>query len=139
MPRMYADAEALTTAGVDLPDEQTELRWLAKASRLVEKATLRDYYEVTAAGMPADPEVIETFRDAVIAQAVAWKAARIDPIGGVLAQDDVVSSQSADGASVSYAVLRTPEAIAAAVDSLCSDAVDILKLAGLADGAVTIW
>lgn len=139
MARTYATSDDLTAAQIDLPDGQDEQAWVAKASREVEMATLMDVYDVSPAGLPTEPEVIEAFRDAVVAQVRAWADAKISPFGGVLAQEQPVASQSVDGASVSYVVTRTPEEVKAAAENLSSDALDILRLAGLARNIPTIW
>lgn len=112
---------------------------LERASAMVDIACMFDRYHVDADGKPVDANVLQAFHDATVAQATFWIAAGINPAGGVLGQADRVSSQSAEGGSVSYATLRTAEAVEAAINELCEYARNILVLAGLMRRVPTIW
>jgi hypothetical protein len=112
---------------------------LERASAMVDIACMFDRYHTDPDGTPSDPVVLQAFHDATVAQAKFWIAAGIDPAGGVLGQADRVSSQSAEGGSVSYASLRTAEAVEAAINDLCEAARNILILAGLMRRVPTIW
>lgn len=139
--RSYATEADLTTANVVVTPSSDAPQYLQSASELVEDATIVDLYEVDDDGLPTDPEIIEAFKNATVAQIRFWVAAKVNPVGGVLAQSPEVSSQSTDGSSVSYGSLRTAEELEKATSSLCEQAQRILRLARLTDGNArpTLW
>lgn len=107
--------------------------YLGEASALVEEATVADRYTVDDEGYPSEDRVFDAFRDATVAQVAYWHAARVNPIGGVLAQTPDVTSQSAEGSAVSYGSMRNAAELASAL-GLCDSARRILRLAQLTDG-----
>lgn len=82
MARVYATAADLVTyTGQAAPDDATAL--LVKASRFLDSNVFRlCWYEVDAAGIPANAIVLAAFRDATCAQ-VAWWGELGDSTGAV--------------------------------------------------------
>lgn len=131
--RVYAETADLPSAVATALGADAEV-YLQHASILVEDATLADYYEVDDDGYPTEDPIATAFREATVAQVSYWQRAKVNPVGGVLAQTPEVTSQSADGGSVSYGALRTSEALEAALSGLCPAAAAILRQARLTAG-----
>lgn len=73
MGRVYATAAQYQTwAGVAGPADID--RRLARASELVEQATMRALYDVDTAGLPTKAEVVTAFQEATCAAALHLKA-----------------------------------------------------------------
>lgn len=121
MGRVYATADDYAAwSGAAAPSDVD--RRLARASELVELATVTAYYDVDAAGMPTDADVLAAFRDATCAQ-VAWWQATGDELG------DAGLWQAASIGSVSLSGRR--QTGSAAGDRLAPQARTVLALAGL--------
>lgn len=98
---------------------------LRDASLVVDGLLVGAVYDVDETGAPTDQEVIDALRDATCAQAV------FKPKGDNLPSDDggKVASVKVDKVSKSYAVSPTTGAVVD--DPVSSQAVSILRLAGL--------
>ena len=126
---VYADEADLSTHVVELPDNADTL--LRFASVLVRRATRFDVYDVTPAGMPDDPWVIDAFRDATCVQAAMWAANGINPAAGSAGVEGGVDSSTIAGATVKYNTSHVDHA-RASVDALCPAALAVLRSEGLA-------
>lgn len=128
---VYANRDALEAwTGEPSPDNWEQL--IRRASVMVGVATRAARYEVTPAGLPADDDQAEAMRDAVCAQVNAWIIAGVDPLGESLSAK--VTSSTIDGASVTLDVASEAADRQRIASTLCSDAWDILQLAGLIGG-----
>lgn len=124
----YAKSTDLADHMAEVPEDAEKL--IGRASALVGHATRGDWYDVTPAGYPTDPEVIDAMRDATCLQVAAWVAGGVDPMnpaGGV----QTVSSTSMDGASMSFDTTVQVEATRLLMSTLCVEAVQVLRAAGL--------
>lgn len=130
---IYATAAELTTF-IGAQPEGNITAMLRKASLLVTSACRLDCYDTTPIGIPADDDLAEAMRDATCAQVERWIAADVDPLSGAK-QAGVVASSGVDGASVSFAA-PTAADLGVLADTLCLDALHILRNAGLATSAV---
>ena len=130
---VYADEADLSTHVVELPDNADTL--LRFASVLVRKATRFDVYDITPAGMPDDPWVIEAFRDATCVQAAMWAQNGVDPTAGSAGVDGGVESSSIAGGTVKYDTSHV-DAARSSVDTLSPMAVAVLRAEGLASHGV---
>lgn len=129
---VYANRDALEAwTGEPAPDNWEQL--IRRASVMVGVATRAARYEVTPAGLPADDDQAEAMRDAVCAQVNAWIIAGVDPLGESLSAK--VTASTIDGASVTLDVASEAADRQRIASTLCSDAWDILQLAGLLGGA----
>lgn len=129
---VYANRDALEAwTGEPAPDNWEQL--IRRASVMVGVATRAARYEVTPAGLPADDDQAEAMRDAVCAQVNAWIIAGVDPLGESLSAK--VTASTIDGASVTLDVASEAADRQRIASTLCSDAWDILHLAGLLGGA----
>jgi len=126
---IYAEPTDLTSWLGEIPADAQSL--LLKASLLVAKATRFDRYDADDNRIPTAPVVREAFRNATCQQVVSWKAAKVNPFGGLTGQSPQIASQSADGGSVSYTNLPTPQDIAKVTGELCAESLIILQLDGL--------
>lgn len=129
--RVYATPDDLLAWEIDIADSKLEASLLRAASSLVREATTNDVYDTDPAGFPSEPEIITAFREAVCAQVEMWAVTKVNPLGGTLADAPIITSQSDDGASVSYAVNRTAEDVKRVAETLCRQAVEILRDVGL--------
>ncbi len=128
---VYANRDALEAwTGEPAPDNWEQL--IRRASVMVGVATRAARYEVTPAGLPADDDQAEAMRDAVCAQVNAWIIAGVDPLGESLSAK--VTASTIDGASVTLDVATEAADRQRIAGVLCSDAWDILQLAGLIGG-----
>lgn len=135
MPTYATENDLLTWMDTDeLGDDVHATPLLRKASLLVATACRLDSYDTTPTGIPSDDDLADAMREATCAQAERWLAADVNPVAGS-AQSGVVASSSVDGASVSFVTPTTADT-AAMTDTLCPDALHILRLAGLATSAV---
>lgn len=71
MPLVYATAAEYASWSPDPAPADIEQR-LARASAAVRRATLTAVYDVTPAGLPSDPEMVATFREATFEQVAYW-------------------------------------------------------------------
>ncbi|SNS43640.1 hypothetical protein SAMN06309944_0249 [Micrococcales bacterium KH10] len=121
----------------DQPPEASQ-RVIARASRLVRRATINDLYTTDATGMPTDAKVRQAFRDAVCSQIETWAAADVDPAAGaVQTGKQTVAAKKIGSAQVSYFAgaagsVTAMTTRANAATRLSEDAVMILRDAGLA-------
>ena len=128
---VYANRDALEAwTGEPAPDNWEQL--IRRASVMVGVATRAARYEVTPAGLPADDDQAEAMRDAVCAQVNAWIIAGVDPLGESLSAK--VTTSTIDGATVALDVATEAADRQRIAGVLCSDAWDILQLAGLIGG-----
>lgn len=106
---------------------------LRAASRRVRHATRAARYDVGTSGLPTDPDVVEAFRDATVAQCLLWLTNGIEPSGVLQQPAQKVASKAIGGRSVTFTT-DDPTIAAArlqAAKDLCDDAVLILRDAGL--------
>lgn len=112
------------------PDALDGALWAA--SLRVRHATRAARYDVGTSGLPTDPDVVEAFRDATVAQCLLWLANGIDP-SDLQQPAQKVASKSMGGRSVTFTT-DDPGITAArlqAAKDLCDDAALILSQAGL--------
>ncbi|WP_157978672.1 MULTISPECIES: head-tail connector protein [Nocardia] len=136
----YAAPDDLMDGWLDEePEEAEATRLIRAASILVRKATRCDIYEVDPAGLPVDLDILHAMRDATCAHASMWLRAGIDPDAGTAGRTVAIKSQTADGGSVTYADGPQIGEIAASLRALSSQALDILRNAGLASTRPSTW
>lgn len=128
---VYANPDALE-AYTGQPAPANAVALLRRASVMVGVATRAARYQVTPAGLPADDDQAEAMRDATCAQVAAWVVAGVDPSGEEITAK--VASTSIDGASISYDQATATAERDRLTGTLCSEAWDILQLAGLIGG-----
>lgn len=135
---VYADAAAYEGwSGGVAPDNITAL--LRSASILVRNATRLDLYDVDVAGKPSDTDVAAAFSDATCEHALYWQLNEIDPAAGSSSVAGAVTGSTIDGATVTFdatAAQQSSADRAASLTGLCSNALAILRNAGLASAAV---
>lgn len=73
--------------GLTLPSTGQQERLLSRASREIDKALLRAFYQVDHDGQPTDAKVVTALRDATCAQACWWletgdEAGAVASVGG---------------------------------------------------------
>ena len=134
MPTYATENDLVTWMDADLDDDVNAVPLLRKASLLVTSVCRLDSYDTTPTGIPSDDDLADAMREATCAQAERWLAADVDPLSGAK-QAGVVASSGVDGASVSFAAPTVAD-LADLADTLCSDALRILRNAGLATSAV---
>jgi hypothetical protein len=128
---IYANRDAVEAwTGEPAPDNWERL--VKRASTMVGVATRMARYEVTPAGLPADDDQAEAMRNAVCAQVQVWDGAGIDPTAP--ATEARVSKTSMDGASLEYDRATESTERTRIASTLCEEAYDILRLAGLIGG-----
>lgn len=128
---VYANPDALEAwTGEPAPDNAVQL--IRRASTMVGVTTRAARYEVTPAGLPSDEDQSDAMRDAVCAQVNAWHVAGVDPLGESLSAK--VTTSTIDGATVALDVATEAADRQRIAGTLCSDAWDILTLAGLIGG-----
>lgn len=116
--------------GADAPDGVERL--LRLASMKVGYAVRRAIFDVTPAGLPADPDVAEALRDATCAQVEVWHLGEVE--AGVVDTEARVSKSSIEGASVEYDTAGADAKATLLREHLCTEAWEILALAGLTGG-----
>ncbi|MBF6358197.1 hypothetical protein IU449_27245 [Nocardia higoensis] len=137
---VYAQPDDLMSGWLDEPPTTAvATRAIRYASILVRTATRCDHYEVSPAGAPTEPDVIEAMRDATCAHAAMWITAGINPAAGSAGREIGIASQSADGGSVTYADSVTAEEVEVSLRRLIPTALDILRNAGMASTRPDTW
>ena len=106
---------------------------IRRASSMVQRAVRSARFEVTPAGMPEDPEVMDALRDAVCEQVTVWVENDINPTV-IQGASSAVTSSSIGDASVSYSSVDAAQVKDQAANQLCDAALDILANAGLIGG-----
>jgi len=137
---VYADEAALGAWVSPMPDNAAAL--LRAASRLVRRATVNDRYDTTPAGLPSEPEVIAAFENATCQHAAFWAANDIDPDAGIAGLEQVETSSSIAGASVSLdsgQAAAIAESLRASLDGLVPAAMDYLTDEGLGSSRPGVW
>ena len=135
MALIYANAQDLSTwTGATAPSNAEQL--LRRASGLVRKHTATAFYATDPTGLPTDPDTLQAFKDATTAQANYWVVNNIDPAGGGLTQQGILTSKSIGSARLGYDAAGSGSVTAwrAKVDAattLCDEAFDILQAAGI--------
>ena len=115
-------------------DEDVNLQPLIRrASSMVQRAVRSARFEVTPAGMPEDPDVMDALRDAVCEQVTVWVVNDINPTV-IQGASSAVTSSSIGDASVSYSSVDAAQVKDQASNQLCDAALDILANAGLIGG-----
>lgn len=115
-------------------DEDVNLQPLIRrASSMVQRAVRSARFEVTPAGMPEDPDVMDALRDAVCEQVTVWVENDINPTV-IQGASSAVTSSSIGDASVSYSSVDAAQVKDQASNQLCDAALDILSNAGLIGG-----
>ena len=130
---VYAVPDDLADHMAEVPDDAEVL--IRYASTLVRSATRFDVYDVTPAGMPDDPWVIDAFRDATCVQAAMWAQNGVDPAAGAAGVDGGVESSSIAGGTVKYDTSHV-DAARASIDTLSPMALAVLRAEGLASHGV---
>ena len=120
-------------AGYEFDDDVNLQPLIRRASSMVQRAVRSARFEVTPAGMPEDPDVLDALRDAVCEQVTVWAENDINPTVIESASGGVTSSSIGD-ASVSYSTAEAASAKDQAANQLCDAALDILANAGLIGG-----
>lgn len=140
---LYATGEDLTNWLGEDPDTDANIdSMLRKASLLVGRACrndLYDLYDVDNAGKPRDTDLVEAMRDAVCAQVEYWVLAGVNPTAGASGVGRVKVETTVDGATVKYdttGVVAAAQSAVSSIDDLTSEAIAILRNAGLASGLV---
>ena len=106
---------------------------IRRASSMVQRAVRSARFEVTPAGMPEDPDVMDALRDAVCEQVTVWVENDINPTV-IQGASSAVTSSSIGDASVSYSSVDAAQVKDQAASELCDAALDILANAGLIGG-----
>ena len=106
---------------------------IRRASSMVQRAVRTARFEVTQAGMPEDPDVMDALRDAVCEQVTVWVENDINPTV-IQGASSAVTSSSIGDASVSYSSVDAAQVKDQAASELCDAALDILANAGLIGG-----
>ncbi|MER7070965.1 hypothetical protein [Terrabacter sp. NPDC000476] len=129
--RVYASTDDLADwTGAVAPDNATAL--LRTASGLVADATITAWYAADTLGMPTSSPVAEAFKDATCAHAAAMAAAKVDPAAGSAVGVGAAVRKKVGTAEIEYAgAADAAAAKARLLDTLCPEAVRILRAAGL--------
>lgn len=125
--------DVVTWAGYAFDKDVNLQPLIRRASSMVQRAVRSARFEVTPAGMPEDPEVMDALRDAVCEQVTVWVENDISPTAIASATGAVTSSSIGD-ASVSYSSVDAAQIKDQAANELCDAALDILANAGLIGG-----
>lgn len=120
-------------AGYEFDDDVKLVPLIRRASSMVQRAVRSARFEVTPAGMPEDPDVMDALRGAVCEQVTVWVENDISPTEIAAATGGVTSSSIGD-ASVSYSTTEAASVKDQAANELCDAALDILANAGLIGG-----
>lgn len=125
--------DVVTWAGYTFDEDVNLQPLIRRASSMVQRAVRSARFEVTPAGMPEDPDVMDALRDAVCEQVTVWVENDISPTAIASATGAVTSSSIGD-ASVSYSSVDAAQVKDQAANELCDAALDILANAGLIGG-----
>ena len=125
--------DVVTWAGYAFDKDVNLQPLIRRASSMVQRAVRSARFEVTPAGMPEDPDVMDALRDAVCEQVTVWVENDISPTAIASATGAVTSSSIGD-ASVSYSSVDAAQVKDQAANELCDAALDILSNAGLIGG-----
>ena len=125
--------DVVTWAGYAFDKDVNLQPLIRRASSMVQRAVRSARFEVTPAGMPEDPDVMDALRDAVCEQVTVWVENDINPTAIASATGAVTSSSIGD-ASVSYSSVDAAQVKDQAANELCDAALDILANAGLVGG-----
>jgi len=125
--------DVVTWAGYAFDKDVNLQPLIRRASSMVQRAVRSARFEVTPAGMPEDPDVMDALRGAVCEQVTVWVENDISPTAIVSATGAVTSSSIGD-ASVSYSSVDAAQVKDQAANELCDAALDILSNAGLIGG-----
>lgn len=125
--------DVVTWAGYAFDKDVNLQPLIRRASSMVQRAVRSARFEVTPAGMPEDPDVMDALRDAVCEQVTVWVENDISPTAIASATGAVTSSSIGD-ASVSYSSVDAAQIKDQAANELCDAALDILANAGLIGG-----
>lgn len=120
-------------AGYEFDDDVKLEPLIRRASSMVQRAVRAARFEVTPAGMPEDPDVMDALRGAVCEQVTVWAENDINPTVIETSSGGVTSSSIGD-ASVSYSTVEAAAVKDQAANELCDAAQDILFNAGLIGG-----
>lgn len=120
-------------AGYEFDDDVKLEPLIRRASSMVQRAVRAARFEVTPAGMPEDPDVMDALRGAVCEQVTVWAENDINPTVIETSSGGVTSSSIGD-ASVSYSTVEAASVKDQAANELCDAAQDILFNAGLIGG-----
>ncbi|HAT1159094.1 TPA: hypothetical protein NJV00_000856 [Corynebacterium striatum] len=120
-------------AGYEFDDAVKLEPLIRRASSMVQRAVRSARFEVTPAGMPEDPDVMDALRDAVCEQVTVWVENDINPTAIASAVGGLTSSSIGDG-TVSYSTVEAAQVKDQAANELCDAALDILANAGLIGG-----
>lgn len=120
-------------AGYEFDDDVKLEPLIRRASSMVQRAVRAARFEVTPAGMPEDPDVMDALRGAVCEQVTVWVENDINPTV-IEASSGGVTSSSIGDASVSYSTVEAASVKDQAANELCDAALDILANAGLIGG-----
>ncbi|MDK8469826.1 hypothetical protein [Corynebacterium accolens] len=125
--------DVVTWAGYTFDKEVNMPPLIRRASSMVQHAVRSARFEVTPAGMPEDPEVMDALRDAVCEQVTVWVENDITPTSIQAAGESITSSSIGD-ASVSYSSVDAAKVKDHAANQLCDASMEILSNAGLVGG-----
>ena len=125
--------DVVTWAGYAFDKDVNLQQLIRRASSMVQRAVRSARFEVTPAGMPEDPEVMDALRDAVCEQVTVWVENDISPTA-IASATGVVTSSSIGDASVSYSSVDAAAVKDQAANELCDAALDVLANAGLIGG-----
>lgn len=125
--------DVVTWAGYALEKDVKLEPLIRRASSMVQRAVRSARFEVTPAGMPEDPEIMDALRDAVCEQVTVWVENDITP-SKVEATVSQVTSTSIGDASIGMSGAESAAAKDAVANELCGAAFDILAIAGLIGG-----
>lgn len=132
---LYAAQEDIAGAwgSGDIPDSDALDGALRAASLRVRHATRAARYDVGTDGKPSDPDVVEAFRDATVAQCLLWLRNGITPGAALQQPARQVASKSMGGRATTFTTddPAVTAARAQAAKELCDDAALILSGAGL--------
>ncbi|OFN80047.1 hypothetical protein HMPREF2526_06030 [Corynebacterium sp. HMSC070E08] len=120
-------------AGYEFDDDVNLQPLIRRASSMVQRAVRAARFEVTPAGMPEDPDVMDALRGAVCEQVTVWVENDINPTV-IEASSGGVTSSSIGDASVSYSTVEAASAKDQAANELCDASLDILFNTGLIGG-----
>ncbi len=127
-----SDVEKWT--GETLPEQPPVAPLIRRASSMVQHAVRAARFDITPAGMPSDPDIMDSLRDAVCEQVAVWVENDINPtrIEGATA---AVTASSIGDASFTLSGESAANTKDGAANYLCAASVDILANAGLIGGA----
>jgi hypothetical protein len=137
---VYAtSADYVTWTGGSAPANIAQV--LRKASLQVREATKLDFYAADTTGLPTLPAQLQAFNDATCCQAAALVELSINPNAGGAVETSVKEAKSLGSARIQYAQTDAQNAADAkkrASEGLVTDAIQILRIAGLARNAAWV-